>query len=122
MSSILKTKKYKDLLAKWNKKLEKYDDCNIENYNYDEPKLKHWDNFHFKKLSADQYESRLLYYSNARALLVTGKFKRPLYRRIWELHSEGHSLREISRQLNGRISRDAVTKIVKEIIKKQMPK
>jgi len=120
MSAIIKTKKDRALLEKWNKKLEKYEDCNIENYNREEPTLKHWDNFHFKKVSASEYETRTTYYANARALLITGKFRTRLHLQIWGLHSEGLSLREISAAIKNKYNKDTINKIIKEI-KKQMP-
>jgi hypothetical protein len=122
MSAIIKTPKDRALLEKWNKKLEKYDDCNIENYNRDEPTLKHWDNFHFKKVSTNEYETRTTYYANARSLLSTGKFRNRIHRKICELHSEGYSLREISTEIKKVYNKDTINKIIKEIIKEQMPK
>lgn len=122
MSAIIRTAKDRALLAKWNKKLEKYNDCNAENYKYEDPKLKHWDNFHFKRIPKEIYESKQLYFSNARELAQNGKFKSMLSKKIWELHSEGFSLREIVKAINERYKKDTVNKIIKDIVKEQMPK
>lgn len=113
--SLIKTPKDKKLLEKWNKILEKYDDCNAEKYDYDDLKLKQWDNFKFKKLTPDQYESRLQYFANAREIASTAKFKNKTHRKVWELHSEGYSLRDISTEFKGKISKDAAAKILREI-------
>lgn len=118
--SLLKTKRDKDLFAKWNKKLEKYKDCNAEDMSLDEPLLKVWHNFKFKKVSADEYTSRIQYFDNARHVLNTFKFERALDCKIWTLHVEGFSLREIGREVD--YSKDKVRSIINRISEKAMPK
>lgn len=122
MSAIIKTKKDRELLAKWNKKLEGRNDC--ENYGENlEPRLKHYDSYHFQKITPDQYYSRETYYSNARALLSTGTFDSAIDKRIWEYHSEGLALRKIATAINRRgYTKDIINRIIKKIIKEQMPK
>jgi hypothetical protein len=128
MPGLLKTKQQLKLFAKWNKKLEKYDDCNAEvydwadNYENPDPELKSWHSFKFRGISPEEFQQRTLYYENARALLETGTFKNKLQKKIWEYYSEGLALREIEKKIKLRYSKDTINKIIKEIIKCQMPK
>lgn len=113
--SLLKTKKDKDLFAKWNKKLEKYDDCNAEDFTLPEPALKAWHNFKFKNINPDDYRATLNYYDSAKQFLLNHKFKKSIHRKIWELHIEGVSNRKIEKVLKNKIHRLTIDKVVKEL-------
>ena len=114
--SLLKTKKDKELFAKWNKKLEKYDDCNIEDFSKPDVPLKKW----ARKLASvplQQYEDTSQYYETARALLHTHKFQNAWHRKIWALHCEGYFGREIKQMINNRFSKTTIDSIIRTIKK-----
>lgn len=91
------TRAFKALDAKWQKKLsaEGFDD--IEDRDSPREMLKAWHGTVFKNnLTPDQFLARQEYYTQARSFLEHYKFKSPLDKRIWRLHSEGLSYRNIA--------------------------
>lgn len=109
---IIRTPKDKALLEKWNKKLDKYDDCNAEDMSFDEPKLRVWHNFKWKKLGQNEYEARLKYFNNCSSILHNYRFENTLHKRIWELHTEGMSLRDIEKAIKFRYKKDTINQII----------
>lgn len=109
--SLLKSKKDKELFEKWNKKLEKFDDCNAEDFTKTDVPLKRWARW-FTSLPEHRYEETTQYFETARGLLHTHKFQTAWHRKIWALHSEGYSGREISRMINKKYSKTTVDKII----------
>ena len=140
--SLLKTKKDKALFAKWNKKLEKYDDCNAENYSKSEPILKEWHSIRFqvdniptkqRKHATEMGRNEFLdvvlpavermndvrdYYLKCMEYYETGEFPSALHKKIWYYYSKAQSLREIEKSINGKIKKDAISKYIKEVIKR----
>jgi hypothetical protein len=120
--SPFKTKKFLDLQDKWYNKLKKKGFNDIEDTTLPEPPLKSWDNFRYKKVTPEEYEAKTKYYSNCRDILLTYRFSRALHKRIWELHSEGLSLREIEREIKDKYKKDTINKIIQKIELEAMPK
>lgn len=108
---IIKTPKQRALLDKWNKKLEKYDDCNAEDTG-DERKLKDWHSFKWKDINLIDYEAKAKYYSNCSDILNSYSFENSLHRRIWELHTEGLSLRDIEKAIKYKLKKDWINQII----------
>lgn len=117
-----KTKKFKALKDKWYKKLERSGFEDIEDNKYDEPKLKEYDYLRFKKISLSLHEARAKYYSNCRDILAKDDFQTKLHKRIWELHTDGLSLREIEREIKNEYKKDTINFIIRKISLEQMPK
>ncbi len=117
-----KTKKFKDLQAKWYKKLADKGFEDIEDNKYEEPKLKAYHYLRFKTLEPDVHAARAKYYENCRGVLVNHRFKRALDRRIWELHTEGLSLREIETEIKQYYKKDTINAIIRRISLESMPK
>ncbi len=117
MSAILKTKKDRDLFAKWNRKLEKYDDCNAEDFTLETPALKTWHNFKFKSVKSSEMEDVSNYYANCRAIYQHCEFPSALHKEIWGHYSEGLSLRDIEQKINKKRTRDTIRRYINEVKK-----
>jgi hypothetical protein len=119
LMSLLKTKAQHKLFEKWNKKLEKFDDCNAEDFrNFPEdPPLHSWHNFKFKKLTKDEYDETIKYFDKAKEILNSYKFRSAWHRKIWALHSEGLSGEEISQRIKGSFKKTRINEILKCIRK-----
>jgi len=82
-----------------------------------------WHSWYFQtRYSPKQFEEKREYYDRAREFLETSMrgleyvlFGKQLDRMVWELHSEGLSLREISKEIGIRANKDKIRKIVKRI-------
>ncbi len=120
MTSHRKTN-YKSLRAEWYAKLKKEGFEDIEQNTSDEnPFLKNWDSSYFyrkeHKMGAARMEAVKDYYLLAVQFLSVHNFKSKLEKEIWRLHSEGHGVRVISKELNTkstRLSKYDAHKIVK---------
>jgi hypothetical protein len=112
---IIKTKKDKELLAKWNKKLDKYDDCNKEHFYENADVLRTWDKLKFKNINLDKYEDTYNYYTWCREVLETAKFPSALHKKIWKWHAEGLALREIQEKIGNKRAKDAVARYIQEV-------
>ncbi len=117
-----RTKKFLELFEKWNKKLVKAGHNEIEDFSRPDPSLKSWDNFKFKKVTPDEYETKTKYYANARNVLNKYEFQTPLHRKIWELHSEGLSLRDIEIEIKMKYKKDTINMIIQKIKLQAMPR
>lgn len=115
-----KTKKFKSLKEKWYKKLEKSGFEDIEDNSLEEPLIKDWHSRRFKKWPKEVFDFRLKYYADARSLLHTYAFESELHKRIWELHSEGWSLRDIEQEI-GEYKKDTINHIIHKIKLQGMP-
>ncbi len=116
-----RTKNFLKLKDQWYKKLAKSGFEDIENTSLPDPDLKHCDVIRFNKVTPDAYETRTKYFSNCRDLLNTYKFETKLHKRIWELHSEGLSLREIETVIKKRYKKDSIHNIIRKISLRGMP-
>jgi hypothetical protein len=114
--------KFKKLRDKWYAKLEKTGFKDIEDNKYDEPKLKVYDYLKFKAIPPDLHEARKKYYSNCRDVLNVHRFESVLHRKIWELHTDGMSLREIERAIKQEYKKDTINAIIRKISLESMPK
>lgn len=98
-NNSFKTPQFKALSAKWNEILEDSGHEEIEDFRLPNPPLKNWHNLDFRNVNPEVFKAKQLYYEKARAILHTYEFQNPTHRRIWEMHSEGGSAREIARTL-----------------------
>lgn len=126
----LKDKKLQKLQAKWYKKLERTGFVDQERVKYGEHYLKEYSG----KLS-DRHEDgspdrslesipgigqthRFNYYQRCREFLLEYKFKNKTERKIFELHSEGISIRDIATEL--KTYRDKVHKTIRRLVKEML--
>jgi hypothetical protein len=97
----------------WYQKLKDETDFkDIEN-EYDNSKLKSWHNFQFKRY-LHRHAGKESYFQNCRDILNHYPFKKQIHKTIWEMHSEGLSVRHISKQI-GTIQKSGIHKIIKMI-------
>lgn len=131
-----KSAKFKQLQAKWYKKLASE---GFEDIEQDEDNLKKWDSQHFiarhtnfvgaskgakslgdgNKFDATWFRSQEEYYQLAGVFLHQHSFENPKEKLIWQMHSEGKASAEIYRILKKRrmkVYRDGVLKIVKRLV------
>lgn len=97
-SSPFKTKEFKALKAKWDKKLEKSGFDDIER----DGNLKLFHSVYFadpRRYDENVVEAKHQYYNIAGVFLNEHKFANTLEKKIWQLHSEGKSIREIEKAL-----------------------
>lgn len=87
----------KKLQREWDEKLKKSGFQEIENR--ENGLLKVWHSYHFQKQDQGRIESQSLYYEKAWEFFHRHPFKDLLELRIWELHCEGLSLRQIAKEL-----------------------
>lgn len=117
-SNPFKTPQFKAQAKIWNKKLIDNGHEEIEDFSLPDPPLKRWHALDFKKVDLTDYNAKLVYFEKARAILHTHFFFSSLHRKIWELHSEGVSVREIARIVNQRkVKKSTVYNILKQIKK-----
>lgn len=103
LANPFKTPEFQKLFQHWNKVLEEDGFKDAEDFTLPEPPLKSW---HSKKwMNCDGVGKKSLdqttnYYELASELLHNGfEFKNDLYRRVWELHCQGMSVRKIEQAL-----------------------
>ncbi len=88
-----------------------FKDIEDENQRY----LKEWDsNFFRNQFNQIKYEATTEYYRAGSELLRSYPFKDEMHKRIWQLHLEGLSEREIARQVK-RHKKSSVHKIISKI-------
>lgn len=88
---------FKTLEAKWYAKLINSGFEDIEDTRKPDRQLKSWhDQYFFDRHSAEKIVGTRTYYEMATRLLHTFPFKSPMHRRIWELHCDGKTEREIA--------------------------
>lgn len=99
MSSPFKTNSFKKLFERWNKKLEKSGHKDIENFALPEPALKKWEKIMFINFDTSSIISTEEYFSMAQDFLNNNKFHSKIHEKIWELHCEGLSVRQIENKI-----------------------
>lgn len=105
---------FKKLQDKWYRKLEKSGFEDIEDTNSPREMLKTWDSQYFLHIGTPmQFEARQIYFEMCTNFLNTHKFISEADKAIWELHTEGFSLREIAKKKKR--STDAIFKTVKRL-------
>lgn len=89
---------FKALQAKWYDKLATKGFEDIEERNSPREMLKCWHNTWFQaRGTPDQIAKQAQYYQMATDMLNTYEFATKLDRKIWELHANGNSVREIAK-------------------------
>jgi hypothetical protein len=100
---IIGTDEFKELEAKWYTKLARKGFEDIEDTSKASRPLKSWDSNRYKAYTRSsthlQIEALISYFNNARMLLISYNFKKPLHRRIWDFHCTGATTREIAKEL-----------------------
>lgn len=91
------SKDFKDLQAKWYKKLK---NSGFEDAEQDETQLKSWSNNYFTlRHDIKSFKHKERYYQLAGQFLFSHTFPRIADKLVWQLHSEGHTVRKIAKLL-----------------------
>lgn len=115
--SFYKTEKFKRLESKWYKKLEQSGFVEIENKKNDTDYLKVWHSQYFQcKYTPDAFLRKQEYYHMTREFLHIHEFDSDKEKMIWEMHSQGLSLRKISTALRSKVCR--IYKTIRSLSKK----
>lgn len=105
----------KKLAAKWEKILAKEGMPDLED---SKGRLKSWHSFKFQmQFTPEQFAEHQTYYSQCEDLLHYFTFKRKIDKKIWELHAQGLSVRQISVQLKQKLQWSMVARIIRKIKK-----
>lgn len=111
---------FKELEAKWYKKLEASGFDDIEDTTNPDRPLKTWAKSDFLEKSPTTIAVNTAYYGAASDLLNTYKFKKPIHKRIWKLHSEGMSVRDIEEVMSKTakpLKKSRIQKVISDIAK-----
>lgn len=113
----IKDPQYKKLEKVWYEKLKLTGFDDIEDTRTEQRMLKEWDfNFFRNQFNDIEYESTLGYYESAKHLLASYSFKDETHMKVWELHCEGLSERDIAGQV-GKYKKSMVHYIICNISK-----
>lgn len=86
----------------------------IEDLNSPLQMLKRWDNTYFQnRMTPEQFKAKQLYFQNCSFFLSTHTFISKRDKRVWAMHSEGYSLREIAKKI--KYNKDLVKPIVQRL-------
>lgn len=104
LTSPFKTPEFKALFKEWNQILEDGGLEEIENFDLPNPSLK---KFHSNKWTLENGRAQdardiKAYYEMAGDLLESFPFKTETQKRMWEMHCDGMSVRQIAQSLNQR--------------------
>jgi hypothetical protein len=114
-------KNFKELQAKWYAKLKKtgFNDIESHTQNDDNPdgSLKEWHSQRFYiNNRVEDFKQKERYYQLATQFTYDYKFNDEQDKIIWDLHANGSSVREISKQLNKKgYDRTSVHKVIKKL-------
>jgi hypothetical protein len=113
------TQKFKILQKKWYDKIAKKGFQDIEDTRHEQRYLKIWHSAYFQvTYSPAEFEFKRDYYCKASRFLHDHTFANELERKIWELHTEGFSLRKTATYLASQkidCNKDAVFKIISRL-------
>lgn len=115
------SKQYRELQAVWYKKLKEQGFEDIEDTSKSDRPLEAWHSLRFQKVVGVQVDMTQAYYYRAKELLNTYQFKNKTHQRVWELHCEGLSKREIAEEIKNlekTYKRESIGLIIKNIAKK----
>ncbi len=112
MSSPFKSPEFRALFRDWNRKLERDGHEEIEDFTRPVPTLKTWTTTRWTASDPTRNEWRQQYYEMADRVLETFAFANRVHRRIWELHCEGLSIREIADRIRRRNYRKTAVAMV----------
>lgn len=123
---LSQAKKFDKLRTQWYQKLKDSGFEDIEDTHSPNEYLNAWHSSYFQtRYDRDEFEEKREYYDRARSYLEEQMqtieyliFSKQIDRLIWELYSEGMSLRQIAKALN--TNKDKVQKIVKVISNKML--
>lgn len=119
MANPFKTPEFKKLFKLWNRKLEKSGHNEIEDFSFEDPPLKHWDSTRWNWTDPTSNEWRQQYYEMAETILRIYPFKNKEHKKIWQLHSEGFTVRKISERIDRKkFSKSTIQNIISMIKKK----
>ena len=105
-------KQLKALQAKWYKRLERSGFVDVESPLKEHCPLKHWDSIKFQaQYSPQAYLEKERYYQLAGQLLNEHKFKTARDKKVWAMHVEGRTYKEIAKKV--KVHSDTVIKTVK---------
>lgn len=119
-----KTKEFKALFKEWNDILIETGHKEIEDFNLPDPALKTWEKLRFHNTtSEDKIKETISYYEDCKTLLRKGSmndcFETATHLKIWELHTEGLSVRKISLKINKKFfSKTVINDYIRKIEKK----
>lgn len=100
LSNPYRTKEFKELFDHWNKKLVESGHDEIENFNRrQDPILKRYHTLKLNERDIDDILEREAYHRAARHFIYEYKFESDEDKKIWELHTEGLSVRKIAKEL-----------------------
>lgn len=108
----------KKLEQEWYQKLKDDGFEDIEDSNNPNRPLKAWHNFRFRQVNPARRKVTEAYYEKACALLHTYPFINEITKRIWELHCQGFSKREIEEAIKNeskRYKRESIGLIIVKI-------
>jgi hypothetical protein len=110
---------FKKLEARWYKKLKDAGFDDIEDSTRPGRPLHAWHSFRFYSQNT-RSENAELYYQMAAHLLLEFKFENTTHQRIWELHADGWSKRQIEKEISGLVPtyrREQIGNIIAKIAK-----
>lgn len=100
-----------ELRQHWYEILKESGFVDIENTTHPNLPIKDWHSQRFKKVNVERKNHIENYYKKACELLLTHTFQSELHKKIWQLHSEGKSIRKIEREIStseNPMKRDAI--------------
>lgn len=123
MDNPFEGQKFKQLKKKWYKKLQEEGFEDVEQQSsYKEEMLKCWDSFWFdnkiSQIGRTFFNSTFDYYYHATQFAQEIQSMPQVQQRIWQLHTDSISLREIALEINSPqtpINKDYVARIIKQI-------
>lgn len=106
----------KSLQDEWDQKLRDSGFEDIEDRHSPREMLKTWHSTQFaRRFNKERFDARRDYFDRATHFLHSHPFRSVLEKTIWELHSEGKSLREIAKE-TGKVSKDGALKVIRALL------
>jgi|SRR5271166_3333123 len=107
---------------KWNQILVESGHEEIEDFSRDQPQLKRHHGYDFRSMDPLAIQSKTVYYQVAQEKLRLYPFKNETDKLVWQLHTEGLSIREITRRINKKkYKQTQVFRKIKKISEKKFP-
>lgn len=110
---------FKQLQRKWYNKLKDSGFEDIEDTNSPKELLKSWHDIYFhKRHTFVSFRALQIYYQNCRSFLNTHPFQSHTERMIWQMHTDGYALRQISIQMKAlayKANKDTIGKIINRL-------
>ena len=111
------TLEFKKLKQEWDAKLvdSEFEDIEApESSDIYEPRLKSWDHLKFRSIDPVVFKAKQDHYQRCCDLLNTYPWDNAVHKRIWELYSEGATIREIEKRIKmKKFGRDTIHNIIK---------